>query len=50
MFLGLLIIAAWVYSVVIIVQKTKNTTQVEKGVLVVSLVGFVLFVIGAVSN
>ena len=49
-FIGLFIISVWAYSSVIIAQKTKNTTQIEKVVLVMALVGFVLFIIGASSN
>ena len=46
--LGLIMIYSWVHSVVIVIQKTKHTTQYEKVVLIVSLVSFMLYVLGTI--
>lgn len=44
--LGLLMIASWTYSIIIIINKIEVTTTFEKTVLIFGLVTFVLYVIG----
>lgn len=48
--LGLLMLASWVYSVVIVITKVKDTNLFEKVVLVVALVGFLAYLLGSMSN
>lgn len=49
MFLGLLMLASWVYSIVIVILKVKDTNVFEKIVLVVALVGFLAYLLGTIS-
>ena len=48
--LGILFYACLVYSVVIIINKTKDTTPVEKTVLIASLALLILVWIGSMAN
>lgn len=50
LFLGLLMLGAWVYSIVIVVKKAKGTTIFERTVLIFGLVAFVLYLVGSLSN
>lgn len=45
--LGIIVIGAWVWSVIILAHKTKGTTNLEKVVLATGVTGFVLFFIGS---
>lgn len=47
--LGFVMIASWVYSVVIIAKKTEGLTPFETTVLVVGIVGFTLYIIGTLT-
>lgn len=46
--IGLVIIYAWVHSLIITYSKTKDCTPYERTVLIVGAVGFTLFVIGTI--
>lgn len=46
--IGLVMIYAWIHSIVIIVTKTKDTTQYEKGIMLAGAVGFLLFFLGSI--
>lgn len=48
--LGLLMLASWVYSVVIVITKVKDTNLFEKIVLVLALVGLLAYILGTASN
>ena len=47
---GLIVFVAWIWSVVIIVKKTKGTTTPEKVVLYTGLGAFILILIGISIN
>ena len=47
--IGLVMIYAWVHSVVLGFKYMKETTTYEKVVLLAGLVGFVLYVVGTLS-
>jgi len=46
--IGLMMMASWVWSIIIISKKTENTTQNEKIALFVALVSFVFYFLGTV--
>jgi hypothetical protein len=48
--LGLIMLYAWVHSIVIIVKKLKEPTGYETAVLIAGAVGFVLYIIGTVGG
>lgn len=48
--LGLVLIYSWVHGAIIVGKKVKGTTSYENVVLIVGLVGFVLYVIGTITN
>ena len=48
--LGLAVMYMWVHSIIIVTNKLKDSTSYEKFVLIGSLVVFVLYVIGTMSN
>ena len=43
-------LASWVYSVVIVITKVKDTNLFEKIVLVLALVGLLAYILGTASN
>ena len=47
---GLVMLGSWVYSVVIVITKVKDTNLFEKIVLVLALVGLLAYILGTASN
>ena len=48
--LGIAMVYAWVHATVIIFKKVERTTQYEKAVLIVGLVGFILIVLNIATS
>lgn len=48
--IGLIAMSSWVWSVIIIGKKTKDTTQSEKVALVVALISLILYVLGTLYS
>jgi len=49
MLIGLIVIYAWVHSVIIVSKKVENLVTYERAVLFVGLVGFVLYIMGTIE-
>lgn len=47
--LGLAMVYSWVHAIIIVANKTSDTTKYEKFILIASLVMIVFYIIGSLS-
>lgn len=48
--LGLIMIYSWIHSFIILKRRVSNTTEVERAIMIVGTVSFVLLVIGVMMG
>ena len=48
--LGIVMVYAWVHSIVVIFKKVERTTKYEKAVLIAGFVGFILIVLNVATS